>query len=202
MPRNAHSVLALAALALAFPHAQAEVLRCADATGHVVYTDQSCPPGTRSVRQVPVPETPAPGAAAAPPDEAAAPSPALPPAAPPAAPPAPQPQAAQQQPAGGGLTVIGPEPRPTPEAQRWSVQSEDRLWLDPWQGYPGGYWPGAGRHPHARPPLDQRPRMRHCDAQGCTDGFGNHYDRQGRLDRYPGPGGKTCRPVGTTVICR
>jgi hypothetical protein len=64
-------------------------------------------------------------------------------------------------------------------------------------GYP---YPGTYRQPV--PPRDMRPRIRNCDAAGCQDRQGNHYDRSGRLDRYQTPDGKTCRPVGTTTICR
>jgi hypothetical protein len=47
-----------------------------------------------------------------------------------------------------------------------------------------------------------RPRIRGCDAQGCQDKQGNHYDRSGQLDRYQSSDGKTCRPIGTTTVCR
>ena len=47
-----------------------------------------------------------------------------------------------------------------------------------------------------------RPRTRSCDGAGCQDTQGNHYNRAGQLDRYQGIDGKTCRPVGTTTLCR
>jgi hypothetical protein len=52
------------------------------------------------------------------------------------------------------------------------------------------------------PRRNLQPRIRNCDAAGCQDTQGNYYDRSGRLDRYQTPDGKTCRPVGTTTICR
>ncbi|MFT4267385.1 MAG: hypothetical protein QM586_09215, partial [Xenophilus sp.] len=64
---------------------------------------------------------------------------------------------------------------------------------DPGNAYGPGY---------LRPPQDMRPRLRNCDATGCNDTLGNHYDRKGRIDRYTGPDGRTCRPVGTTTLCR
>jgi hypothetical protein len=48
---------------------------------------------------------------------------------------------------------------------------------------------------------DMRPQLRDCGIAGCQDTQGNHYDRAGRLDRYVRPDGRTCRPVGTTVVC-
>jgi hypothetical protein len=47
-----------------------------------------------------------------------------------------------------------------------------------------------------------RPRLRQCDASGCRDNMGNHYDPKGQVDRYVQPDGRTCRPVNTTVICQ
>ena len=43
--------------------------------------------------------------------------------------------------------------------------------------------------------------LRNCDAGGCSDTLGNHYDRSGKVDRYTRPDGRTCRPIGTTVVC-
>ena len=52
-------------------------------------------------------------------------------------------------------------------------------------------------------PRDMRPRIRNCDGTGCTDRQGNTYNQNtGKLDRYQSIDGKTCRPVGTTVVCR
>ncbi|MDA7419240.1 DUF4124 domain-containing protein [Xenophilus arseniciresistens] len=196
-------VLAAALLSAASLPAWADVTRCTDARGRVVYTDQACPAGTQQTGAVPVPE-------AAPPlyqaDDSARQSQVE--SAERAARiqretvEAARRQAQPELPPDRGLTVMGPPPRPSPEAQRWSERSDDRAWIDPWDGYPGGYYPGAGYHRRPRPPVDQRPVLRQCDAGGCTDTLGNHYNRQDRLDRYEGPGGKTCRPVGSTVICR
>jgi len=62
-------------------------------------------------------------------------------------------------------------------------------------GYPsGGYRPA--------PPRNLGPRFRNCDANGCDDKQGNHYDRTGTLNRYKSLDGRTCTPVGTTVVCR
>lgn len=188
-----------AALGAAGLPALADVTRCTDARGRVVYTDQACPPGSWQTGAVPVPEAAPPGYQ---PDDG--PRQAQVESAERAArlqretveAVRRQAQPAPSQGADGGLTVIGPAPRPDPEEQRWSGRSEDRAWIDPWGGYPSGYYP------RPRPLRDQRPVMRHCDAGGCTDTLGNHYDRKGRLDRYEGPGGKTCRPVGSTFICR
>lgn len=181
--------------------ALADVTRCTDAHGRVIYTDQACPAGAQQTGAVPVPETAPPGYQA---DDG--PRQAQVDSAERAARlqretvEAARRQAQPELPADRGLSVIGTPPRAPPEAQRWSERAEDRVWVDPWGGYPGGYYPGAGYRP--RPPIDQRPTLRNCDAGGCTDTLGNHYDRKGRLDRYEGPGGKTCRPVGSTVICR
>jgi hypothetical protein len=40
--------------------AQAEVVRCTDASGKISYTDGPCPPGSRVSRQVPIDESPPP----------------------------------------------------------------------------------------------------------------------------------------------
>lgn len=70
----------------------------------------------------------------------------------------------------------------------------------PYGGVYGGAYGGIHRGPPAPLP-DLRPRLRGCDGAGCQDTQGNHYDRAGRLDRYVRPDGRTCRPVGTTVVC-
>jgi len=81
--------------------------------------------------------------------------------------------------------------------ERWSRRSDEPAIVDD-GGHP--YPPGvAGRPPRPRH-LGQR--MRHCDAGGCQDTQGNHYDRTGRLDRYRSLDGRTCQPVGTTTVCR
>lgn len=69
-------------------------------------------------------------------------------------------------------------------------------------GNPYGAVYGGGLPYRAPVPLpDQRPQLRDCGPAGCQDTQGNHYDRAGRLDRYVRPDGRTCRPVGTTVVC-
>lgn len=45
-------------LVVAAPAAQAEVVRCTDADGRIVYTDGACPPGTRQSRQLRIDEPP------------------------------------------------------------------------------------------------------------------------------------------------
>jgi len=86
--------------------------------------------------------------------------------------------------AGPGIITSGavaPEVEP--------VVVDDGYW------YPGGGLAGANR----RPPV---PRIRGCDAQGCYDNRGNTFNRMGQLEQYRSIDGKTCRPVGTTTICR
>ena len=199
--------LAAALMLLATSPALADVTRCTDKRGQVVYTDQRCPPGTIQTGAVPVPESAPPGArpdanvqrapaeraelVAPPPREAVD-------ATGRQAPPSPQ-----QQGAGSGLNVIGPEPRAPREAHIWSPPNNARGVIEFGTEYPAAYPPGV--YPPHRPPRplpDQQPRMRQCDANGCTDTHGNHYNPRGQLDRYTGPGGKTCRPVGTTQIGR
>jgi hypothetical protein len=68
----------------------------------------------------------------------------------------------------------------------------------PYAPYPHG---DVRRRQDAQP-QDMRPRIRSCGPSGCQDTQGNHYDRSGKLDRYVRPDGRTCRPVGTTVICQ
>lgn len=220
MPTLARLLLLLIAIG-APPAALAQVARCTDARGAISYTDGSCPPGTRPAGAVPVPAmapTQAPADRGA--DLASTPQPE------------PAPARAQSSdrtrdrdegtgaPA-SGPAVIGPAPRPSPENQRASRRGYENEGADQWrepgldrgsspyEPYdpyapygPPGYDPYRPRVQPPRPPIDQRPPLRGCDASGCTDTLGNHYDRRGRLDSYTGPKGQTCRPVGTTVICR
>lgn len=163
----------------------AEVIRCADAAGKVSYTDGACPEGAKPVGRVSVqPPMVVPGERNA--DAARA---SRPPRAPmEAAAPAPQ--------APSGPVIIdhrADADRPTDS--RRSERGDDYSVIDDGYAYPGAY-----RQP--RPPRDMRPRIRNCDATGCQDTQGNHYDRSGQLDRYQSIDGKTCRPVGTTTICR
>ena len=168
--------------------AGAQVIRCVDAAGSVSYTDQRCPAATRQAEQLLGPEATAPRPQQAPPlqrepAQTAAPTP--PPVAPaPAVP--------------GGLIVI--DPRGTELAAQRQRDLERQRDAE----YPAdpGYDPYPG---YARPPArprDMRPRIRNCDAGGCQDTQGNRYDNTGRLSSYRGLDGRTCQPMGTTVVCR
>ncbi len=187
----------LAGLFLASSGASAEVLRCEDAAGKVSYTDGACPAGTRPQRnvstQAPVSVLPDPQgderARAAREREA-------------------QDSAARRPPpsAPTGAVIIdgrGSGPSERTEAQRWDTDrgSDPVLADEGYYPYPYPYAGGANRPP--RPPRDMRPRIRNCDATGCTDTQGNTYNQNsGQLDRYRSIDGKTCRPVGTTTVCR
>ncbi|MDR6539326.1 DUF4124 domain-containing protein [Variovorax soli] len=160
----------------------AEVIRCADAAGNVSYTDAACPPGARPVSRVEIPP-PADMRNA----DAGRPIP-LPRANLEAAAPVLQ--------APSGPVIIDSRAGPDrPTDSRRSDRGDDDAAIDDDYAYPRAY-------PQPRPPRDLRPRIRNCDATGCRDTQGNHYDRSGQLDRYRSLDGKTCRPVGTTTICR
>jgi hypothetical protein len=162
------------------------VIRCADAAGNVSYTDGTCPAGASRVGRVATPEPAAPGRA----ERNADPDPASPPPRAPMQAAAPPPQAP------AGPVIIDPRAgaaRPADDPRR-SDRGDDDSAIDDGYAYPGAY-----RQPR---PRDMRPRMRNCDATGCKDTQGNHYNRSGQLDRYQSLDGKTCRPVGTTTICR
>jgi hypothetical protein len=114
---------------------------------------------------------------------------------------------AERPPAG----APGADPRLLPQEQnrraaaQWRQrEQEEAARLDPgWNPYAGSYgvpYGGIYRGPPAPLP-DMRPQLRDCNAAGCQDTQGNHYDRAGRLDRYVRPDGRRCRPVGTTVVC-
>lgn len=185
----------LAALAAS---AGAEVLRCEDSAGKVSYTDGSCPAGTKPQRRVstqaPISVLPDPQgedrAARNARDTAGQ-----------------RPPAAQQPAAPSGAVIIdgrGGQPQERSDAQRW----DGDLGNDP-QVAADGYYPPAYPYPYAGgvrppPPRDQRPPIRKCDpATGCTDRLGNNYNQNtGKLQRYQSIDGKTCSPVGTTVVCR
>ena len=181
---------------LGLPAAGAGVIRCSDAAGNVSYTDGACPPGARPVARVEIPD---PTTMPPPPQPAFAPNP--PPASLP--PQAPAPVYAYPPPAPAGPVIIDARGGSTtdsvgrPEESRWSDRGQDPpLWYD--DGYA---WPGVSHPP--RPPRDMRPRIRSCDARTCKDTQGNHFDRTtGQLDRYRSIDGRTCQPVGTTVVCR
>ena len=161
----------------------AEVIRCADAAGNVIYTDGACPLGARPVGRVEVPPPAVPGER----DADASRSSPPPRATAEAAAPVPQPPP-------GPVIIDGRAVADPPIESRRSDRGNDSAIDD------GYVYPGAYRQP--RPSRDLRPRIRNCDATGCRDTQGNHYDRSGQLDRYQGLDGKTCRPVGTTTICR
>lgn len=173
-------LLVLAFAIMLGPICSAEVIRCTDAAGNVSYTDGGCPSGARQVGRVSVPE-PAPvrdevdAVRASPPQRA------------------PTDAAAQPLQAPSGPTII--DSRGVGSSN--SSQADDAAVADYGYGYayPGGY-----RQP--RPPRDMRPRLRNCDAAGCQDTQGNHYNRSGQLDSYRSLNGQTCRPVGTTTVCR
>ncbi|VTU30550.1 DUF4124 domain-containing protein [Variovorax sp. PBL-E5] len=159
----------------------AEVIRCADAAGNVSYTDGACPAGARQVGRVATPP------AVRTPDESGQSQAA-------GSVDSPYADAPRREPA---PVVAPPMPPPPQQAPAGPVVIDSRG-DDPGAGDDDGY-PGAYRRP--LPPRDMRPRLRDCDRTGCRDTQGNHYNRAGQLDRYQGPGGKTCQPVGTTVIC-
>lgn len=171
--------------------ANAQVIRCTDAVGKISYTDKACPSNTRRSEPLegmdtngttigsPAPVAPAPTVRST------------------------EPAPLQPQP-NGGLTVIDPRARDLAESQRQARERSEQEAADrtavgaypyPYGGYSEGY------HRRAARPQDLRPTLRNCDAGGCNDTMGNHYDRAGKVDRYVRPDGRTCRPVGTTVVC-
>ena len=102
----------------------------------------------------------------------------------------------------GGAVLLDSQPNQRIDAQREENRrrreaelADDEAWRQ--QGYGGGY--GYPR-PQQRP-QDMRPRITQCGPAGCNDTQGNHYNRSGQVDRYTRPDGRTCRPVGTTVVC-
>lgn len=163
----------------------AEVLRCADAAGHVSYTDGACPAGARPVGRVAIPEPADPAVEADRPRPLQRESTEA---------------AARPPPAPAGPIVIdsrgnsGSGVEPAGDS-RWSDRGVDS-WV-PDDGYAA---PGAYRR--SPPPRDMRPRIRRCDEAGCEDRQGNRYNHSGQLERYQSLDGKTCRPIGTTTVCR
>jgi len=136
-------------LVVAAPAAQAEVVRCTDADGRIVYTDGACPSGTKQSRQLRIDE-PLPAPSRAPGEEA---EPRRPAYAAPSAPPL--------QPAPSGPAII---PRyPMGEAPA----------VDPgpayiWGGDPYYGAPRPGYHRPPRPPRDPGPPpgQRPCNLAG------------------------------------
>jgi hypothetical protein len=169
--------------------ADAQVLRCVDAAGNTSYGDTACPKGARQSALDLMPEPAARGSE-------------------------PQVDRRQEQIDGANRarqlqresvdTVTrqpqapaGPVILDTRPSERPAATADDRVWSQDADPY-------ASPYPYARPaapPRDMRPRLRNCNAAGCDDRQGNHYDRGGKLDRYTTPDGRNCRPVGTTVVC-
>jgi len=181
-------VLALAAAA------SAQVLRCADASGKVSYTDGACPDGSRSTRQVttqePVSVLPDPAGARR---AAAARAPQPYDAA--SVPPAPPAGAVILDSRGNADAATEPQTE-----SRWNTErGSDVVVIDDGSyGYP---YAGARRPPP--PARDKRARLRDCDGSSCRDGMGNTYNsKTGQLQRYQSIDGKTCRPVNGTTVCR
>ena len=171
--------------------AGAEVLRCEDAAGKVSYTDSTCPAGTKPQRRVstqePVSVLPDPqgeARAARQQDRDAA-------------------RPVQQPAAPAGAVIIdsrGGGPQERSDAQRWDgdLGADPQVASDSYYPYPyGGVVRPAPQHL-------PRPLPRKCDpATGCTDRMGNNFNQNtGKLQRYQSIDGKTCNPVGTTVVCR
>lgn len=186
--------------------AGAQVVRCVDAAGKVRYTDSGCAKGDRQFEVVISPEATQPSTAQ-------------------------DTNRRQEQldsverarrlqresvetvqrqsvPSGGsGLVVIDPRAEQRAQAERDQAERQqreaqlaaDEAWRQGYAGpgYGGGYYPRP-----APPPRDMRPRLRNCDASGCRDNMGNHYDNKGKVDRYVQPDGRTCRPVNSTVVCQ
>lgn len=184
-----HRFLVLCVLGTLGLLCNAEVIRCADAAGNVSYTDGACPAGASRVGRVPVPAPAPTGQAERQTQRNADAAPAS------AQPRAPAEAAASPPQAPAGPVIIDPRAgADRPADPRRSDRGEDYSVIDDGYAYPGAY-----RQPR---PRDMRPRLRNCDATGCQDTQGNHYNRSGQLDRYQSLDGKTCRPVGTTTICR
>ena len=173
--------------------AAAQVRRCVDAAGRVSYTDAACPAETRraeAVQGVEATERRSEPEGARRQEqldsverasrlqretvEAATPPAAVP----------------------SGPIVLdrrGDESRAA-EREREKEKEKERAAAEAW-------YPPAVVQPRPQRPQDMRPRIRNCGPSGCNDTQGNHYDRSGKLDRYTRPDGRTCRPVGTTVVC-
>ena len=180
-------LLLLALVAMLSPPVGAAVIRCADDAGNVSYTDGNCPPGAKPVGRVATPEpSPAPRAERERQEPQADTSRASPPRREPT-------EASATPPVPSGPIIIDGSRTGSSSA---SARAGDSEVID--YGYPSQ---GAYYGPPARQ-RDMRPRIRSCDANGCHDTQGNHYNRSGQLDRYQSLDGKTCRPVGTTTICR
>ena len=98
----------------------------------------------------------------------------------------------------GGVVLLDSRANERMDAQREEDRrrreaelAADEAWRQPGFGYPRAQ----------TRPRDLRPRITQCGPAGCNDTQGNHYDRSGQVDRYVRPDGRTCRPIGTTVVC-
>jgi hypothetical protein len=194
-----HTLLLLTVLAAFGTVSYAEVLRCADAAGSVSYTDDACPAGSRPVGRVALPE-PAPPPS---PEEAERRRQAQTDSADRASQlqrEAAEAAARAPQPAPSGPIVIDPNRGANNAGRasddRWRARSDDPALAD------DGFYPYPGIAGRPVRPRNLGQRMRNCDAGGCQDTQGNHYNRSGQLDRYRSLDGRTCQPVGTTTICR
>jgi hypothetical protein len=188
-----HSLITLAligTLAFMTSSASADVIRCADPAGKVSYTDGPCPTGARQVGQVAILQP-----ATLTPEEIDQRDQAAQEAAKRAkaerSRPKRDPLAAAANPLPSGPAVIDPRASANVGGGDNLIAGDDGYGYG--YGYAGGY---------RQPPTNLAPRMRKCDAKGCQDTMGNHYDTTGQVTSYRGPGGQTCRPVGTTVICK
>jgi len=182
--------LCLLSIGLAAP-AATQVMRCVDAAGRVSYTDAACPAETRraeAVQGIEATERRSEPEGARRQEqldsverasrlqretvEAA-----MPAAAPP-----------------GGPIVLDRRGDESRAVERERERERERAAAEAW--YPPVVVPSRPQRPQ-----DMRPRIRNCGPSGCNDTQGNHYDNTGKLDRYTRPDGRTCRPVGTTVVC-
>lgn len=169
--------------------ASADVIRCADAAGNVSYTDGACPAGARKVARV---STVEPVSVVRGPNDAR-PEPGIDAGAPPRDP---RDVAAIPPQVPSGPIIIdgrrdGNGGSALPSDSRWSDRGVDSIVIDDGSMFPA---PGVSR--------PSRPRIRNCGSRTCEDTQGNHFTHSGQLDRYRSIDGKTCQPVGTTVVCR
>lgn len=198
------AALVAAVLTFVGVDAAAQVVRCVDAAGNVRYTDSGCAQGDRRSEVVLGPEAT---------QRSAAPGPDRRQEQLDSVERARQAQrdsvdAVQRQSAPpGGLVVIDPRADQRAQAERDQAErrQRDAQLADEEarrQSYGQGYGYGYGYPRPPEPPRDMRPRLRNCDASGCHDTQGNHYDLKGKVDRYVQPDGRTCRPVNSTVVCQ
>lgn len=172
--------------------AAAQVMRCVDAAGRVSYTDAACPAETRRAEAVQGIE--ATERRSEPEglrrqeqlDSVERASRLQRESVQIVTPPAPPPPS--------GPIVLDRRGDESREAERERERARERAAAEAW-------YPPVVVQPRPQRPQDMRPRIRNCGPSGCNDTQGNHYDNSGKLDRYTRPDGRTCRPVGTTVVC-